>query len=640
MSKLLNLKELSFGNANLIKDYFEKSDKYMREYGNNSILLMQVGSFFEVYGLKHNSTCEIVGSNIEDFSRICDLNVVEKNVCSASLTNYSVLMAGFKDFIIEKYIKKLQDAGFTSIVYVQDEALPNTTRSLHAIYSPGTFFSTDSTNITNNTLCVWVNVVEPFLGGKWSPRKIHIGAANINIYTGKSSIFEFSEIYINSPATFDELERFVSIYSPNEAIIIANLSLLEIDSIISYSNIQCSCIHKTCLQVTTEDLTKVLNCEKQTYQKQLLERFYTIDDFQTFIQNFNNNSIATQAFCYLLDFIYLHNPNLIHKISEPVFENCSDRLVLANHSLKQLNIIDDTSYTGKYSSVLKMLNCCITSMGKRHFSHAFLNPTTNADFLQKEYDIIEHLLEHPYPQMKEYLSGIKDISKINRQIMLKKIAPKSLFYFYQNVNSIKNMFKTIKDDEHLLVYLNSKTKKFSNLLIYCSELTVFLDKHFIVADIETIETYQNFETNFVQKGINSQLDEETRTLMESLDKLECCRNYFNQLVANYEKKAKTTEYIKTHETEKNNYSLIATDRRCKIIQTLLDSNEYVQLTYTSSYDNSQQTFSMSVAKNLLEIHKQTASNNAITTPQINQLCKSITSIKSKMKDLITEVYYC
>jgi DNA mismatch repair protein MutS len=639
-TKLINLKELSFGNANLMKDYFDISNKYILEYGINTILLMQVGSFFEVYGLKDINDGNIKGSNIEDFSRICELNIVEKNVCSATLKGYTVVMAGFKDFIVEKYVKKLQDAGFTSVVYTQDEAAPNTPRSLHAIYSPGTFFSTESTNITNNTLCVWINVVDTFLNNKRIQhnnfKKIYIGVANINIYTGKSSIFEFSEIYINNPATFDELERFVSIYSPNEAIVIANLSICEIDNVISYANIQCSCIHK--ISLLNDDNIKAANCEKQIYQKQLLEKFYTIHDFSTFIQNFNNNIIATQAFCYLLDFIYQHNPNLINKISEPLFENCSDRLVLANHSLKQLNIIDDTTYSGKYSSVLKMLNCCITSMGKRSFSHNFLNPTTDTKYLQQEYDITEHLLKKSYPEIKNYLSTIKDISKINRQIMLKKIAPKSLFYLYQNLITIQQIYKAIDSDLVLLDYLKSKIKNFNNLLLYSSELTKFIETNMSINDIENLESYQNFEINFIQKGISSLLDTETQTLMESYDKLECCRNYFNQLVANYEKKTKATEYIKIHETEKNNFSLIATDRRSKILQSLLTDQEYIDLTYKSSYNNEVKTFNMSISKKLLEVYKQTASNNGITTPQINQLCKSITTIKSRMKDIINNVY--
>jgi hypothetical protein len=34
----------------LIKEYFTLTDKYTAEYGPNTILLLQVGAFFEVYG--------------------------------------------------------------------------------------------------------------------------------------------------------------------------------------------------------------------------------------------------------------------------------------------------------------------------------------------------------------------------------------------------------------------------------------------------------------------------------------------------------------------------------------------------------------------------------------------------------------
>ena len=90
---------------------------------------------------------------------------------------------------------------------------------------------------------------------------------------------------------------------------------------------------------------------------------------------------------FLLDYLYIHNSNLVYKITEPILENHNEQLILANHSLKQLNIIDDDNYKGKYSSVVKMLNECITPMGKRKFAYSFLNPVTDEEYLQNEYII-------------------------------------------------------------------------------------------------------------------------------------------------------------------------------------------------------------------------------------------------------------
>ena len=62
----------------LIKEYFDLTKKYQDEYGDNTILLMQVGSFFEVYGIYNEKTELISGSKIIDFTQICELNIVEK----------------------------------------------------------------------------------------------------------------------------------------------------------------------------------------------------------------------------------------------------------------------------------------------------------------------------------------------------------------------------------------------------------------------------------------------------------------------------------------------------------------------------------------------------------------------------------
>ena len=67
----------------------------------------------------------------------------------------------------------------------------------------------------------------------------------------------------------------------------------------------------------------------------------------------------------------------------PFFENFSNHLTLANHTLEQLNIIDDGNTKGKTSSVLTLLNNCITNMGKRRFAYNLTNPTDNIGVLER-----------------------------------------------------------------------------------------------------------------------------------------------------------------------------------------------------------------------------------------------------------------
>lgn len=617
-------------------EYFEITKKYQLEYGQNTILLMQVGSFFEVYAIVNSVTKVVTGSRIEDFSTICDLRIAEKNNFIGA---DSIVMAGFKDIMIEKYIRKLQEAGFTVVVYSQQPTATGFTRVLSGIYSPGTYFPDCSSGLTNNITCIWIDYIhnKTFAKGRY----IIAGVANIDIYTGKTSIFQFQETYSNNPTNFDELERFVSIYNPSEVILLSNLSEKEVDDVINFTNIKCNSIHRICTDYDLNTLAsnpatvRAKNCEKPNYQKEILTKFYAADNYEVFIQNFYDHDVAAKAFCFLLDFVFQHNPNLVNKIDEPIFENCSSRLTLANHSLKQLNIIDDSNHTGKYSSVAKMLNRCITPMGKRKFAYNFVNPTTERLYLEQEYDITEHVLSKYdfYDKLfTSKLASIKDISKLNRLVFMRKIAPESFFNLFNNIKVIKQIHEEVSQDSTMNEYLSARESHTSDIGDFCEEVTEFIKKTIVLTISKDIDQYQNFETNFIRTGVSDRLDTMTTTLKKSEMKLEAIRFYLNGLIENKEKKG-GSELVKIHETEKNKYSLICTSRRCKLLEDALPETETTVLLKICN-----DTFDFKVSKKRFEYSKQTASNDFIIDSQISGICKNITSIKVEMKDVINAVY--
>ncbi len=623
----------------LIKEYFDLTKKYQDEYGENTILLMQVGAFFEVYGINDKKSQTITGSKIQDFSQICELNIVDKNTC---IGESGIMMAGFKDIQIERYIKKIQDAGFTAVVYAQDENVKNTTRSLAGIFSPGTYFHNETRNLTNSTSCIWIDFIENklIMKGKY----VVVGISNIDIYTGKTTIFQFKEIYVNNPTTYDELERFISIYNPSEAIIISNLpGENELDSVISYAGIACNLIHKINLNnidlLTKSKASNVKNCEKQSYQREILSKFYNFDNFDIFIQNFNDNNIATQSLCYLLDFIYQHNPQLVNKITEPVFESTTKRLTMANHSLKQLNIINDGNVKAtKYSCVSQMLNNCLTPMGKRKFLYNMLNPICDEETLNREYNITEYILNNfNYfdVEFKNKLNQIKDLSKYERQMFLKKISPKSFTILYNNLKSILDTFDFIQNDVTIVEYLKSMDSNILNIGNKCKSLINFLEENINIELAKDIDACQQFEINFINPAVDAELDKKSEILKYSESALETIRSYLSNLIENNEKKSsKTSEFVKIHETEKNNYSLVSTSRRCKILQDALPSTQKTEKLYLSPTS----IVEFKVSKSQFSYEKQSSSNNYITDVQINTICKNISSTKISMKDQITLVY--
>jgi DNA mismatch repair protein MutS len=349
---------------NIMNEYIELTRTYTKQYGVKTVVLLQVGSFFEIYGLKSHSDGEITQSCIEEISRICNLNVSEKKI---TYQNSQVVMAGFRDYTLEKYLQKITENGYSAVVYVQEKDGKNIKRVFQGVYSTGSYISyeTDtSSQITNNTMCIWIETFTPLERNSSQNtlskirETIVYGVATANIYTGKSSLFEYQTPFYLNPTTFDELERYVSVFEPSEIIIISPFEEKINNNILQFIGIKSQSIHIVNLR-KTDDNEKVLNCAKQKYIKHILTTFFGEESVNV-CSEFDTHSIATQAFCYLMNFLQEHNPHLVRKIAIPTFNNTSDRMILANHTLKQLNIIDDFSLDSKrnaqLSSVLSFLN--------------------------------------------------------------------------------------------------------------------------------------------------------------------------------------------------------------------------------------------------------------------------------------------
>jgi DNA mismatch repair protein MutS len=541
----------------LVESYFTITKEYSDKYGDNTILLMQVGAFFECYS-KIDAVNNHTGSRLLEFCAICDLNHDKGN------RTHGYAMAGFRDYGLERYVKKLQDANFTVVVFVQDQNCSNTTRSLKCIYSPGTSFYNNT--FSNNTACIWI---ERTHGNKYI-----FGLSTSDIYTGQTVCFEH-ETEINAPhnpTTYDEIERFISTHSPSEVIIISNTSEKEMRDVIQYTNITTAAIHIVMLLTPQPQQTYMqtcaLKCQKQTYRTEVINRIFSFKISSSIEYLLSQYEYATQSLVFLLNFIIDHNPNIVSKIAEPKFENNSDRIILANHTLKQLNIIeadqDHSASAGNLSSVLRFLNRCKTPMGSRKFKYKLLHPSYNIESLQKEYDMTEHMLAQgrQYDELRKRLGDICDIEKFNRQIHMGKVYPKTIYAFYKTLEQVEAIYGLVCNDERIMKYAYDAQPKPIPTII--QEYKKYMDANLYVdmcADIDNMM----FETHIIKKGISDSLDMAITNYNEGTAMLERIRFYINKLISDGEKTDKAHEYVKLHETEKQGYSLQTTERRSKIL---------------------------------------------------------------------------
>lgn len=623
----------------LVENYLSYTKKWKKEYGEETLVLMQVGSFFEVYALLDENG-QRHGSNIEEFARINDMMISRKRQCVGKL---QVVMAGFGLAQLDKYVKKLQDAGYTTVIYTQDVQGKNTTRSLAQIVSPGTFFSHDNTQLSNNIMCIWLHKSS---ANKIMSSKMTVGLANIDILTGRTSVFQFSSDYYHNPSTYDELERYVTIYDPRECIIISNIDETLVNDIVEFASINCEKLHKITIDGDTRISNFARNAEKQIYQHETLLKFYPQIEESNILQSFSEHFIAIQSFTFLLDYVYQHSPNLVQNLSAPVFENYTDRLVLANHSLKQLNIIDDSRHNGKLRSVGAMLNCCMTSMGKRRFNHNLNNPSINRIMLNNSYSITDYLLVNDmWSNLRDKMTGVKDIEKFNRKLIIGKVSPRDFAMLFDDLKTIKSLHDVTIVDGKITEYIHNFEDR--DVSIMCAEMMESLTSVFDIekcshiddVSVEKLSTLPTDIISFINKGTSEPIDNLMKSCLDSRAKFEAIRRVFSDMVKGMEKNSKTDAFVKIHETPKTEPSLIGTARRMTLLKNQISKKPLgIAISYESAYSGTTESFSL----NTEDLEYKTLGSNKkdliVTNSQIRQIAADIQNSKDRLINEIILFY--
>ena len=589
------------------EDYFNYTLKWKKEYGEKTMVFIQVGSFYEVYALKDENG-NIYGSNILEYTKINDLVIAKKHITVrgpikdvvSEKKGYQLVMAGFGLTQVYKYLARMQEHGYTIVIYDQDIQGKNTTRSMTEIISPGTYFAQNTMNPSNHTMCIWL---ERSRATKMLPSQITVGLSWIDIFTGKTRMTQFTREYNHNPCTYDELERIVAINNPSECILISEQSDDYLDDIINFAGISSLKIHKIGLQEDTDISKKAIRAQKQIYQQSVFEKFFPSFSSDHIITEMPTHFLAIQSFVFLLDFIYTQNPNLVDKLTIPSFETGSEMLILANHSLQQLNMIDGDGKTGKLSSVSSLLNHCMTTMGKRRFQYNLHNPITDVEQLQLSYNITEHVIDNKRWNMyREYISGIHDLEKLKRKIIIKKITPKDLGIFATDLRQIFSLHNEVITDNEVIIYAKASLDQMRSVTEngetqsreineLCSEIIEDIDKNFYIdkcMDIasttpEYFGSLSMSKLSFVKPGICGEIDDLLSKCVDARKKLESISSWLSNNIGTVEKKTSVNN-IKIHETPKSDPVLMGTSRRIKMLKEVLGKqsrpDNKIKLQYT------------------------------------------------------------
>lgn len=681
----------------IIVDYFTITKEYQQTYGEKVILLMQVGAFFEVYGLKHPKNGSHEVTQIDAFSEMCDLVIAEKSfhlgnhsvvsttifppypqftkdTPSATMTKAihkwlgeiplsKVVMAGHSIIKLDAYVQKITDSGYTAVVYVQEKDDQDRViqRKLYNVYSPGTFMGndTDTANrLTNHITCIWLEKINTPLSCSASisseatvRETLVCGISNINIFTGESTLFEYQTPYYMNPTTFDELERNISTFSPSEVIIISEFPDDTISTIVKYAGISSqTTIHVLCIAngskdiVVTERIQKAINCTKQKYIHQILSTFFGAEVFEICAE-FCANILATQSFCYLLNFIQEHNSDLVRNIHLPRFSNTSKRMVLANHTLKQLNILCDDSNDSKsarnLASVSTFLNRCCTSMGKRKFQYQLTNPVFDIEWLNQEYTIMDYLQKEfdqtKLVDLRKRLRLMKDVEKICRQLVTKRLVPSSLAHLYNTIHELYLLHtQELSSHPTLYNYLipssstdNTDVYPVSNFL---GKFLEYMNSRFFLEHCSSVNSLTTFDQNIIKPGVCSRLDDCLKTQSVLIDRMDQIYLHLNQWIK--VQLSIKDDCIKIHDTDKSGKSFQITKKRGASLKKFLERQKSgaVPIEFISN------GISYTIPWAGIQLVNASANYDKIVFPLLNDTTRQMLDMEGTFNQILSEVY--
>ena len=484
----------------MLEEYFKYQKDADEKYGENVVVFMQVGSFFEVYELDLE---KIKIGKTKIIGKILNLQVTKKNK-SKPHSHRNSYMVGFPSQSVHKFISKLMDYNYTVITVIQTTTNKDNTknRELDKVYSPCTYI--DNINeFSNFFVCVYIEII----------RNIKYASLSaIDFSTGESKLYTTFDTISDKNKADNDIFRFIHSINPKEILFnkYDDISKKEL-----YNKYQ---ISEKLLHISELDK----NYKNVNYQNKFLSKVFKNKNLSP-IEYIDLSSYPDLviSFIFLLQFVYNHDNSIINKIKKPIIILDSEHLVLNNDSIYQLNIINNNKINNKYSSLFNLVDNTKTNMGKRLLKNRLLYPITNEKILNHRYDMIEKMNNSDTKEIRILLGNINDIEKFHRKIFLKSLEPTE---FYNLITSYDYISKLLEISHKFLKV--KKTKEVFN------KFTQSYKDIFIIEKLKDIK-FSNITESFLKKNVNLDLDNIEKEIKTLLNKIKIiCENYAKETRVN------------------------------------------------------------------------------------------------------------
>lgn len=553
-------------------DYVNYCDIYKKKYGK-VVVFMEVGSFFEFYAVEKDG--EFEGSNIYEICSILNIQSTRKNKSILECSRNNPLMAGFPTYSLQKFIEILLPENYTIVLVEQVTPPPNPERAVTKIISSSTFIESVSTN--SYLMCMYIST--------YQKDQFILSITFMDITTGETFIFD-DEIKGDRLKICQEINRISLLYSPSELVMIGEQ--------FPYSSYY--------IDHTKNNISMF---KSVSYQNAILTKVYNETGLLSPIEyiDLEKRHDALTNFVYLINFAYEHNELIIKKLQKPKIINTSSHLRLMNSCVEHLSIIPKQ---GSPSSLLQLLNTCDTSIGKRYFKEALLNPLCDITEIEKRYEWTFKLIPH-INLYRPFLKTIKDVQRLFRKILLGILQPSEMSFISSSLQSLESVQNLLK--EHVdFIPINFQP---------------FIEMYEKKWDIEKMSTHIHFYKN----GIHSCLD-------ECLEKIESLHAYFENIVKESNKLIGDTFFKLELTNERQDYQILITSKRYETYCKKVSNNKFTSQPLSSSNKTMLKLNFEGMYNKQQELHHLTSELKTLVKEQYLKDLEQFQSFSEMMEDIV------
>ncbi|HIP20420.1 MAG TPA: DNA mismatch repair protein [Sulfurimonas sp.] len=467
VSSILNKKDRL-----LTQTYFDLQRHFEEKYGRDTVVFMEIGTFYEVYEVNNDE--EQIGK-AKEIAELLNIQLTKKNKNIIENSDKNPLLAGVPAVSFERYLSRLiSEQKYTVIVVKQKGSPPKISRYIAQIVSPGTNFD----HIVDNDDNYIVSIVVDKYRDVYS-----VGYSALDVTTGKTWLYETHSTSEDPAYALDEVFNLLNVYRTSEIVVTFLDGIDDQRHVMAY------------LEIPDHYHYSVNNQRpKIEFQNELFKEVYQIHSLLSPIEHLDleRSPMITESLAILIHFVIEHDYHIVQKMSLPRLIDNRRFMYLGNNALEQMGII---SKDRQELTLLKMMDKSATAIGRRLLKERLLNPIMEAPELERRYNLIERVSSH-VRYLDEMMRGVYDLERLSRRLNLGRLHPFEMNHVYDSMESVKE----------LMLYV--KKHKIQKTPFHESEVEEFLRdiRKSIDLDVSRRFTNNTVDENFLMQGVDESID--------------------------------------------------------------------------------------------------------------------------------------